>query len=59
MHVNWMEAQYFLLGLEHSLPSLVQWCTSDSRHNTLKWPTLLDINYTKSLSLLVKEFPIF
>jgi hypothetical protein len=44
MHVNWMEAQYIQFSLEHSLPSLVQCCTSDSGHNTLKWPTPLDIN---------------
>jgi hypothetical protein len=44
MHVIGMEAQYFLFKLEHSLSSLVHWCTGDSGHNTLKWPTLLDIN---------------
>jgi hypothetical protein len=47
MHVNWMEAQYFKFGLENSLPSLV------------RWPTLLDINYTKALFPLVKELLIF
>jgi hypothetical protein len=43
MHVNWMEAQYVYFSLEHTLPSLVQLCTGDSGHNTLKWPTLSDI----------------
>jgi hypothetical protein len=33
-----------LVQFKHSLPSLVLWCTGDSGHNSLKWPTILDIN---------------
>jgi hypothetical protein len=38
MRANWMEAQYSYSSLEHSLPSLVQWCACESGSNILKWP---------------------
>jgi hypothetical protein len=59
MHVSWMEAQYFYSILEHYLSVLDQGYTCDGGSNTLNWPALFSLKFTKSLFSLVKELPIF
>jgi hypothetical protein len=58
MQINLMREQHLQFNLEHSLPSLDQWCNCGRVPNTTKWQAILSMNFTKSFLPPVKKLPI-
>jgi hypothetical protein len=57
MHVNLIKEQDLYISLEHSLASLVLWCTSNSEYNIRKWQALLDFEIENGIGVVIQNPP--